>query len=486
MRSARSACCLLVPLVLLPACTSGPPPTAGPLAPSRNPDVLLALLASPSTPDASRQAADQRLAAATSKTNPARLAVLEQILYAPGHSDAMREYALDQLAAADPARCANALILYLPRMTGDVLAHACAAAKALGDPRLLDPLARSLARMSGPPREPGNANDRPELPAITALSGKPAVDALYDLLATSTDTSVQIAALDSLEVLLPADQVVKRVAQLQPGQDASAAFVTDEQWWASAFGTLPLGENECRWVQTLHRPENAGMVERAIAAHHELAGQTDYVAAPRFVAVLAAMDADGGALKMTRQQLLDALAAALAAVPHAHRAPAYAGAPDDVPDTLAANAAKLSRGDLLTLRLLLATLPAALPALYQQGIDDLSDTNTEHGGLLKISEGSPPALTPTIYPPTLTDGNFTYLTPESLIRDTPLGIAQYHFHFQQIHNEDRAGPGAGDLSYIRSAACNGVVITSVDTRQVNVDFYTSAGAVVDIGTYTVK
>ncbi len=468
--------------LLLAACTPvAPPPQAGPATggAGRSSLAFLAILASPDTPDASRQAADARLLQNLPKTDPARLAILEQLLYAPGHSDAMRIYAIDQLAAADPARCANALLLYLPRMEGDVLQHACNTAIALGDPRLLDALTRSLARAAKP-------LERPELPALQALSGKPPIDALLNILATSRNTSTQTAALTSLEALLPAAQLLPRIAALSADENA---FLGSIQWWVGAFGTLPAGDNECRWVGILHRPEHAALIERALSRHKLLAGAADYVAAPRFIAALAY--SDDAAVALSRDQLLADLHARIDALPgasrpHNHRPPPYPGSADDLPDTLAANEAKLTRGDLLTLRLLLDTLPAALPTLYQQGLDDLADTTTEHGGLLSLADIRSPQLAATLYPPAFAENDLTYPASEALLRDTPLGLAQYHFHFQQIHNEARAGPGPDDLASIRAARCNALLITSINTRQINLDFYTSDGALVDLGTCTLK
>ena len=107
---------------------------------------LVAVLASTSTPDDSRMAADRRLVETQGKKDETRLALLDQILYAPGQSDAMRIYAMDQLADADAARAGKALTLYLPRMAGEVLAHACALAEKLGDVRVLDALVVALER----------------------------------------------------------------------------------------------------------------------------------------------------------------------------------------------------------------------------------------------------------------------------------------------------------------------------------------------------
>jgi hypothetical protein len=48
-----------------------------------------------------------------------------------------------------------------------------------------------------------------------------------------------------------------------------------------------------------------------------------------------------------------------------------------------------------------------------------------------------------------------------------------------------AGAGARDFKFAANMRCNCVVITSVGTREINVDFYTPNGAVIDLGVYRV-
>jgi hypothetical protein len=455
-----------------------------PAVSSRDPAILVSLLVSTTTPEASRKSADALLVEVKGKTDPTRLGVLEQILYAPGHSDAMRVYALDQLAAADPARAGRALLLYLPRFDGAVLAHAAALAEQLGDPRLLDPLVRSLAAAMGGqiPDDRGGWNDRPEWAAIAKLSGKDALAACADLVAAPGPRATRVAALDLLAARTSAADCLRRLA---PARAAADRWLADVCWWMETFATCPLGPNESAWIEWFRRPEQAALVARAAARHRALAAQADYRPAPRFVAALAY--ADEAALTMTWGDLVARLEQKLANVPHAHRPPEHPGGADDVDDTLAAHQRRLSRGDLLAIDLLLAALaqPATRAEFHRLGLADLSDTTTEHGGLLAFQNTAAPSLLITPYPPLFADNDFTYVTGDKLLTDTAAGVAQYHFHFQQVRNADRAGPGLGDLAYARRTRCNCVVITSTDTRAINVDYYTPDGAVVDLGVYQV-
>ncbi|HUO08832.1 MAG TPA: hypothetical protein VM008_11065 [Phycisphaerae bacterium] len=450
---------------------------------ARNPDTLLAILASTSTPDESRQHADALLVRQSGKGDPARLAVLEQLLYAPGHSDAMRIYAMDQLADASPARAGHALELYLPRFEGPVLDHGCQLAVTLGDARLIAPLARSLAqtvKVRG--QAPEELRARPEWAAIQKLAGKDPAEAMYDLINSSTDQSARIAALDVLHVLQSPDAIAARLGKMERHDP----WLDDLRWYLGLFNTPPVGATESLWMMYLHRPEFAALVARAAEHHRLLLKNPDYVFAPRFIAVLAYTD--DATITAGKARLLAELSQRLATLAHVNRTPQYEGAPDDIDESLKANEQKLSLCDLFAIRLLLNGLSdsANIAELHRQGLDDLSDTTTEHGGLLSLQDINSPRLLMTLYPPYYASNDFEYISSDKLLEQTAAGIAEYHFHFQEIHNADRAGPGTGDLGYVRAQHLNGVVITSIDTRKINIDYYTPDGAVVDLGVYEVK
>ncbi|MGN6367934.1 MAG: hypothetical protein ACTHN5_06700 [Phycisphaerae bacterium] len=476
-------------LSALSACQGGPSPAdnAPTLVLSRDPAQLLSILASASNPDDSRQHADKLLIEQKGKTDPARLDVLEQLLYAPGHSEAMRIYALDQLADANPARAGHALDLYLPRFEGPVLDHACQLAAALGDARLTAPLTRSLARIARPAYQkqpPDEFHHRPEWSAIQKLAGKEPPDAFYDLIADATNPDVRIAALDILQALQPPETIAGAINKM----DRHDPWLDDLRWYLALFNTPPVGANENAWMRYLHRPEFAPLIDRAAQRHRLLQkpSSVPYLFAPRFIAVLAyAGDAD---ISADPQALREKIETRLAGLKHIKRPPQYAHARDDIDETLDANQAKLSRCDYLAIDLLLDALqnPATIAEFNRQGLDDLSDTSTEHGGLLSLQNINAPRLMITPYAPFYASNDFQYIASDKLLEETVKGIAQYHFHFQQIHNEERAGPGTGDLDYVRAQHCNAVVITSIDTRKINIDYYTPDGAVIDLGVYEAK
>jgi len=402
---------------------------------------------------------------------------LEQLLVLPGPSDEARMAALDQLFASDPPRCIQALATALPQMESwPVLEHACTLAVRLADRRLSGPLTLSLAR----PATSYGRRQRPEALALEHLCGQPLEDALLQVLRAATGNATRTAALDMLRELQPPGTLAKELLALPE----SNPFLDDVRWAIGHFDYIPQGSNEALWLRQLRQPRYDQTVARAAQAHRRLAGQSDYYFAPRFVHILAHCATNEPALALTRPQLLADLAATLATLKHISREPTYPHAPDDVPDTLAANATRLSRCDLLLLRTLLRYLPdpALRQELYRQGLEDMADKTSEHGGLLQLRPDGG-GIVSTIYPPLITGNDLRYVPTMHLYAQAADALAFFHFHFQQSDNQPNAGPGAGDLDSVAHNLYTGVVITAVGPGRFNVDYFNPQGAVVDLGVY---
>jgi hypothetical protein len=394
----------------------------------------------------------------------------------------MRIYAMDSLAEADATRCSRDLQRHLPMWEGETLAHACAMAVELKDTKLIGALTRSLERGI----EGGKVQRRPEWNALEQLGGRPVAETLEVQVEQPGDRATRQAALDLLASIVGEDQLKARLQR----DDAPDAWLADLKWWVGAFGAAPRGDMEMRWVQYLHQPRQAAMVARALERHRQLVGSgsrgegaADYQAAPRFIHTLAYVD-DATAGK-TRPQLIASLKARLGVRQIINRVPEYPGSLDDVDGALDVQEKKLSRGDLLEIGLLLNAFDDSTvrAQIMRQGLDDLADTTSEHGGLLALEDFEHPRLRATLYPSLFSVNNFEYISGEKLLLETANGLAQYHFHFQQMYNEARAGPGVGDLLYARNMRCNCVVITSISPGKMDIDYYTPAGAVVDLGVY---
>lgn len=452
-----------------------------PAGPASKTGDLIGILADPSTPDATRIHADTKLKAAGKTHNADRLLVLEQIVYAPGNDAAMRIYALDQLEKDDRGRAVKTLARYLPQMNNwRVLQHACAMAGRLKDPRLIDALARSLDRQAKTLALPS----RPEAVALPKITGKPLVPSLASVLLHGRDTGARIAALDVIRKLRGPAYLRALIGKSRHG----GVLMVDLRWWNRRFHAVPAGKTEVMWIQTLHQPKYARTTRRAARAAAVLRKRRGFEMAPRYVNLLACIPP--GALTMPRALVLSRLRKALARRRHVQRRAAYPGSPSDIAPTLAANASKLTLGDLLILRQAQRGLnrPRLLRRIYRWGLRDMSDTKTEYGGLLYLrpsGAGAGCALSARLYPPLYTGNDRVYVTGGPLMLATCRGVAQFILHFQRVHNGKYVGPAAPDLAYVRGARCDAVVFTSIGPRQFDATFYTPTRAVIDLGVYRV-
>ncbi len=435
-------------------------------------DVLAAKMVNLAEPEENRLAADATLAAIPN-AHTTRLSALERILTESGHSDDMRIYAADHLAQADPPRAVILFSRVLPRTESDaVIAEICRLAATLRDVRLIDPLIRNYQKT-----HTLDTAASPQAAAIESLTGKSFADSLADRIIDSQDTAARVAAISILTDLRGNDKVCQLLTEPRQKEDA---FLSDLRWYVTLFNTAPIGAQEVAWARQLRKPQWAAGIARAHQAHMTLRAQADYVYAPRFAGILS--DADSSALSLSRRDLEQHITARLSQLRHIRREPSYAHAPDDRDESFAANLPRLSRCDLLIIRQLLAIFsdPDFCRRMHQLGLEDLADTATERGGMISMAGNI------TIYPPMFPDNDQAYIAGDKLMAAIPGGLSPFHFHYHKLHNADFAGPGIGDLQFVRTNSTHSVVVTSLGEHEFDVDYFTPAGAVVDLGAYQAK
>ena len=270
-----------------------------------------------------------------------------------------------------------------------------------------------------------------------------------------------------------------RPAATDPEAEEAAAIATRHAAARRAEEQVA-ARNETDWERALAAPANHDLHIAALQHEKWLAGQADYVAAPRFTQTLARCDER--TLRQSRPALLADLAARLGGLEHVRREPSSPGALDDVPETLDGCATKLSRCDLLNLRLLLdlLALPATRAEIFRLGASDRADTSTEHGGVLTVAADQ---LALREMPPMFGGNDLGYLASDQTMALVPTSLALFHLHFDKVSNAENAGPGMGDLVFSRTNRVSCVVFTSLEARSFDADYYNPQGAVVDLGVY---
>ncbi len=155
----------------------------------------------------------------------------------------------------------------------------------------------------------------------------------------------------------------------------------------------------------------------------------------------------------------------------------------NVPQLLDESAERLSWGDLLSMLAVDVALhdPDVMRRVFEQVEMDREDETTEYGGLLFVDSSG--RFVAQLYPPRPQHrkGDDQFVASSDMIEQSVRALAMYHFHVMRKRNSRFAGPSVEDLAQARTHGRLGVVITSLNDDELNVDAYTDAPASVDLG-----
>jgi hypothetical protein len=195
-------------------------------------------------------------------------------------------------------------------------------------------------------------------------------------------------------------------------------------------------------------------------------------------------------VSMEREQLLGEVRARLSGRQF-HRRQTHRAELRPPPDRLSDWEHRLSWGDLLAVLVIDEAVrqPEVVKGFFEQSEQDRRDRSAEYGGLLRArAEGRDglggPAFGAVLYPPRQGNrrGDHEFVAPTDMIDQSYHALAHYHFHAQDERNSDFAGPSPGDLAYAARFGRSCLVLTSVGTGALNVDYYQPDGIVLDLGT----
>ncbi len=425
----------------------------------------------------------------------------------------MRIYAIQQLFRANPSLAQQVLTRAIPHLEQwPVITCAATFAAHLHTPALTAALARSLAR----PSTTHKLTVRPEALALQHIYHAPLPTALQMLITSSAPVAGRIAALRVLIAALGQPPVVHWLQCWPHPARQTDALMLALRWWALRFNYAPVAVTQVLWIQEFYeattftagsarppgmRPATAilqKVTQRFTWMHQQ---HLLHRLPPEQVCLLAC--APRSWLTKPRPFILHCIHHDLLQRQHLARPGVAPSLPPPVPVTLSANVAKMHRLDDLLMVMLLRSLqnPAFRAAIFHAGTNSRANQHSETGGLI-IPLTSP---TPTIsgrtthacnltppawpnlllrsYPPQFSINNRIYVTSNKLLADTSLGLTQYIFHFQRVHNQRYVGPAAGDLRFAAYNQCYVVIFTSVSKHKFDATLDTPSGAVIDLGVY---
>jgi len=388
--------------------------------------------------------------------------------------------------------------------------YLCQTAAAKGWTDCIPALIRSYSR----PVPLVKDEDRAERIALIKLSGgTPLVEVVFGVFLNppdeDPDSPAEFAArtrADAYDVLGRLDvsgAYRKRLledATLTPGDDSVVSLL---RRGVSQLKVIPISGDELRWLERLADPKNARNVAwwsevQAIVATmppEKLDGLQIRHLEPVRVASIYHPDL----FAKDRSMLLSELKAVIGERKTVQRSNEAQGTVKAAKEQVEFWEHGLSWGDLLTIALLDRSVRQKdfVERMFVYVDLDRADTTTEYGGLIlttqnvgdgKATTGDPGKIVAWLFPPRpgQRPNDTEFVAPEEMILSSDRAIAHFHFHVHRGRNSDVAGPSGADLAYAARSGRDCLVLTSVGTDELNVDYYQPNGVVIDLGTILKK
>jgi hypothetical protein len=434
---------------------------------------------------------------------------------APLRIEAMRRVRTIEDEAVD-AESRSALERLIPtEPPGPVLAEMCAWAGSRGWRELAPALVRSRARawrVEGKGELTGERPDHAALAWVLApesvadgawgmvlspeeaigakIDGKEAKGAVEPGLAIEA-SRVQQDAWQLLAELDPSgeDRRERVRGAIEPQSPRGRAALAALRVGGDELGLLPENGAELAWLMAVAGKDGVNKARAAwwqqVCGAWGDAGKPARLAMRHLEALRLSRAHASGRLSASRETLLEELSSRVALRTTVRRS--WRGGQPLYREDVAASRERLSWGDLLVVLAIDDALQRAGmgETLWQQAGIDRGDGRTEYGGLwMERDLGEGPVVIPVLYPPRERErqGDLQFVAPQDLIEQGVTALGHYHFHAQEVRNEELAGPSQGDLVYADLWRHNCVVLTTVGEGRINADVLFPGGVVVDLGT----
>jgi len=429
----------------------------------------------------SRHLAALDAVAATPDPDQATLDVLHRLLWVPGYTNEARERALEVLEIEDPEGLQQTIRQRLPRLTNWSWLTRLSEIVAERGWRQQTP---ALVSSWGRPTDDDVAEwDRPEAKAMVAMYGREStVDEVFELMVASnrpSDQGLRTRCWDLLQRLDERDRLVALLAEdVDPDEDLMLADLSAA---ARDLGLVPMNREEILWLRSLRQPEHAGFWAEASLAVADLPAERRTALEVRDLpVVVAAARHEPGILAVDTDELRVEVARDLSSARTADRRDAFGVS--TMPRTIDRAGDDLTWGDLAAIRMARQALavPQVVAHLFDYAERDRADESTEYGGLIRLDDAG--RFEVLEYPPRIRHHDEKFIASQAMFDAGYTAQFHFHFHAQRHSNRDYAGPALGDWKYADATRTNCLVMTFLDERSLNVDYYRHGRLIVDLGT----
>jgi len=412
-------------------------------------------------------------------------ATLHRMLWVAGYTNVARQAALNRLWTVDRKEVIKTIRQRLPRIDNwNWIEQLC---DWIATEEILELDAALISSWSQPTLKYEEFT-RPERQALVLMYGEKALESLVFQSLISTNKSWQqgyrircwelllrIGARDTLLALLNGSAI--------PNEDS---FLLDLQRATLELGIMPQNKEEILWVRELCRPEYSDFWNEAIEALALLDKDRRVSLEMKDIpiAVTVARHWPELATKST-SSLVRFLESELQDRKHYFEYEG-GGSVSTLNELFRSHKNKLSWGDAVAIRVALAAMevPEVRAHFFDYANRDRLDTSTEYGGVVELDKQGRFVIQE--FEPIIRNHDRRFDAPQTMFDAAYTSLFHFHFHAQKHRNGDHAGPGLGDKSYADNTRANCLVLTFVNSKTLNVDYYRHGHVVVDLGTMKVN
>jgi uncharacterized protein YchJ len=417
-----------------------------------------------------------RQATADNPSDPQRIAALQTLVWEFGHPQELRHYAIDQLIAYDEDAFRQQMHRRIVQVNNwGTIEYLFKVAKDRGwgdsfTPTIVRQYARHVTGMK--------EEDRPEREILKEMHPDQTVEqTVFDVFVQSGKEDKIISQADAWDLLCricTKQQVLDYLNQAP----ADTAMVTDLQTAANDLNIIAYNKEGSLWLSYLRKPQMRpywNKLKDVVASLNP--EQKQDLQLRHLAALLAATPAQ---LQSSRIDLLGSIIAYVNSQKHYLKSATYDGGSADHPQEFSRWADKFTWPDLLVINQIITAMQShtVTSNLFAWADQDKTDTSTEYGGTIRKDDG---VYESKLYKPRIRRHDRIFYPTPNMYDDLYTALAHYHFHAQNFHNEDYAGPGLGDLKFAKLNQFACLVFTFIDQNNMNVDYYQDDDIVVDLG-----
>lgn len=408
--------------------------------------------------------------------DPKRIAALQTLVWEFGHPQELRHYAIDQLIAHDEAGFRQQMhrrIVQVNNWGTIEYLFKVAQERGWGDsftPTVVRQYARHVTGMK--------EEDRPERKILKEMHPDQSVEeTIFNVFVQSGKEEKIISQADAWDLLGRISTKAQMLDYLKR-TPSDSAMVIDLKAAATDLNVIALNKEGSLWLSYLRKPVMSGYWLQLKDRVAKLTEDQKKDLKLRHLAALLASSAEQ--LQSSRIDLISSINAHINSQKHYLKGATYDGGAADHPQEFSQWVDKLTWPDLLVINQLIGAIQshAVTSNLFAWADQDKVDTSTEYGGTIRKDDGVYEAK---LYKPRIRRHDRRFYPTPAMYDDLYTALAHYHFHAQNFHNEDYAGPGLGDLKFAKLNQFPCLTFTFIDQNNMNVDYYQEDDIVVDLG-----